>query len=468
MESELGRQLVRLEPGSHLCLTHQTAAEWMAAAIPFALNGLARGDRFVFVGPEDAGADVAAVLTEVGVDVERERARGALLAVTDRSIARLVSGEFDPTAMVEFLRGAEAQALADGFPGLRVAGNMTWALGLDVPPNQLIEFEILLDRFLRDSRSVVICQYDRSRFDPAIIYEVLRTHPLAVLGDLVCPNPYYEPPELLLPKEPRESREIKAKRVDWWIAALKAAREAEQERERMAGALSEYADRLKVMSRRVVEVQEDERRHLARELHDEIGQALTMIGLNLQVLGNSSGPKAQSRLEDSLGLVRDTIEKVRSLALDLRPSMLDDLGLATTLRWLVERLAQRAGLAGHFSGPTSEPALPADLVTACYRVGQEALTNVVRHSRASNVWVELRPGDTEIQLIVRDDGVGFSPEEVLRRDVEVGSLGLLGIQERIELLGGRVDIESEPGRGTVIRAWIPVNPSPSPEALSEL
>jgi signal transduction histidine kinase len=233
------------------------------------------------------------------------------------------------------------------------------------------------------------------------------------------------------------------------------------DRKRAEEARREYAERLQVLSRRVVEVQEEERRRLARELHDEIGQALTAIGINLQVLERSCGPEARPRLEDCRGVVRHTIEQVRGLALDLRPSMLDDLGLAAALRWLVDRQAQRAGFAGHFSAPSSEAPLHPDLATACYRIAQEALTNAVRHARARHVWVALEQDEAEVRLTIRDDGVGFDPGEARRRGARGASLGLVGIQERAEMLGGRVAVESEPGHGAGVRAWFPATSTPS-------
>jgi MEDS: MEthanogen/methylotroph, DcmR Sensory domain len=217
MASELERELSRLSPGDHLCTTHETLAEEIAAAVPFVRQGLARGERCVYIGREKTTRRITKALADSGVRIAQERRRGALQVVTDRDLFRLQAGEFDPRAMVEFLRQAEARARDEGFPGLRVAGDMAWAMGLDVPPDRLIEFETLLDRSLSDSRSVVLCQYDRSRFDPMVIYEVLRAHPLAVLGGLVRPNPYYEPPELLLQATPQGRADFKAKRVDWWI-----------------------------------------------------------------------------------------------------------------------------------------------------------------------------------------------------------------------------------------------------------
>ncbi len=233
------------------------------------------------------------------------------------------------------------------------------------------------------------------------------------------------------------------------------------DRKRSEEALRESEDRLQILSRRVVDVQEEERRRLARELHDEIGQVLTAIGMNLQVMRAAGGHAKEQRLEECLAIVNRAFLQVRNLALDLRPPMLDDLGLAAALRWLVDRQAQRDGLIAHIIVDSGEAELPFVLATACYRIVQEAMTNIARHAGAKQVWVELHQDDDEVELIVRDDGIGFAPEKSTRPAPLGTGLGLLGMQERVRLLGGRIDIKSTPGQGTAIRAYFPLTPSPS-------
>jgi len=235
------------------------------------------------------------------------------------------------------------------------------------------------------------------------------------------------------------------------------------DRKRAEETLSENAERLQVLARRVVEVQEAERRHLARELHDEIGQVLSAISVNLHAVKGGCDDAAWPRLDECLGIVDRAIQQVRNLSLDLRPSMLDDLGLASALRWLVDRQAQRADLVAHFTVRSSGAHLPPDLATTCFRVAQEALTNVIRHARARRVWVELYQGEKEVRLVIGDDGIGFDVDEARRRAARGASLGLLGMQERIALHGGQITIESEPGHGTSLRVWFPVTSAPSSE-----
>jgi PAS domain S-box-containing protein len=236
------------------------------------------------------------------------------------------------------------------------------------------------------------------------------------------------------------------------------------ERKQAEEALRETAARLQVLSRRVVEVQEQERRHLARELHDEIGQVLSALSINIQALKAASGTAATALIDESLQIVDLATQQVRNLSLDLRPSMLDDLGLVATMRWYADRQAQRAGLSAHFIVDWAAPHLSGELTTAFFRVMQEAVTNAVRHARARQVWVELRQRDDEVELTIRDDGIGFNPESARHGVAHGERLGLLGIQERVELLGGRTEIKSRIGGGTSIRAWFLISSSPSFEA----
>ncbi|HEY2156336.1 MAG TPA: PAS domain S-box protein [Isosphaeraceae bacterium] len=231
------------------------------------------------------------------------------------------------------------------------------------------------------------------------------------------------------------------------------------ERCRVEEELRESTRGLQVLSRRLVEVQEEERRHLARELHDEIGQALTAIGIGLQAVKKARPGAVASHLDECIGLVDRAIRQVRHLSLDLRPSMLDDLGLVATLRWYVDRQAQRVGYRARFISDADEIRLDPAVATAVFRVAQEALTNVARHARARLVRVSVRRRGCGLRLVVRDDGVGFDSGATRRGGSRFAGLGLLGMRERAALLGGRIDIRSQPGRGTRVRLTVPLGPT---------
>jgi signal transduction histidine kinase len=230
-------------------------------------------------------------------------------------------------------------------------------------------------------------------------------------------------------------------------------------RKQAEGRLKESRRRLQVLSRRLVEVQETERRRLARELHDEIGQALTVIEMNVQSLLASPGTDALTpRLKQSLEVVERVQEQVHDLSLNLRPSMLDDLGLEPALRWCTERQAALAGLQAEVRADPLEQRLDPMIETECFRIAQEALTNVVKHARARTVTVELTKNDEDgqLHLSVRDDGVGFDVANLREQAVRGASLGLLSMEERATLAGGGLECDSIPGQGTEVHAWFPL------------
>ncbi len=224
--------------------------------------------------------------------------------------------------------------------------------------------------------------------------------------------------------------------------------------------LRQSRERLQVLSRQLITVQESERRRIAYELHDQIGQTLTVIRFHLHAV-KTTPRSARSALDDAIAIADQAIQQVRHLSLDLRPSLLDDLGLEATLRWYSHRQMQRTGVLIHLETDLAGSRLPAELETTCFRVVQEAMTNVARHARAQQVWIELRLCEQALELVIRDDGAGFDTSVVRQRAAEETSFGLIGMQERVELLGGVLILESQPGQGTCIRARLPL-PPPSP------
>jgi signal transduction histidine kinase len=215
--------------------------------------------------------------------------------------------------------------------------------------------------------------------------------------------------------------------------------------------------KLQILSRRLVDVQESERRNIARELHDEIGQSLTAAQFSLQAAAASREPsQAETRMKTCGELLQHVLEQVQDLSLNLRPSMLDDLGLESALRWYTGRHAELTGIQADFSSTPLDRRLDSVIETECFRVAQEALTNVARHSKAQSVTVELKAQDGQLQLCIRDDGVGFDVATVRDQAVRGSSLGVLSMEERAALAGGRLELNSTPGGGTEVRAWFPL------------
>ena len=249
------------------------------------------------------------------------------------------------------------------------------------------------------------------------------------------------------------------------IAAIRDVserRRMEREREALLAELGSGRERLRLLSMRLLETQEQERRSIARELHDEIGQALTAVRIDLQTLHASVDDAVRPLVDSALTVTRGLVRQARDLSLDLRPSLLDDLGLTAALRWYLERHQQRLGGSATLVGDLADLRLPAPLETACFRVAQEALTNIARHAGARSVCVELSRANGEIELTVRDDGAGFDVEAARRRAAAGQSMGLLGMEERVTLAGGRLVVESRVGGGTEVRVRLPLDDTERP------
>ena len=207
---------------------------------------------------------------------------------------------------------------------------------------------------------------------------------------------------------------------------------------------------LQELSAKLLHAQENERRTLARELHDEIGQSLSAILMDAESADFATNlDEAREHLSAVRNLAEKTVNQVRDLALLLRPSMLDDFGLVPALNWHAREMSKRTGLNVVLDADEDADDLPEEHKTCVYRVVQEAIYNSSRHARAKSVHVEVRREEQRVRFTVRDDGAGFDTRSVR-------GLGMLGMEERVRRLGGRIDIDSQSGRGTTIRAEIPL------------
>ncbi len=223
-------------------------------------------------------------------------------------------------------------------------------------------------------------------------------------------------------------------------------------------------DALQMFSRQLIDAQEDERRRIARELHDQIGQILTAVKMNLHTVQQfCQGSEAGGYVKDNIEAVDEALRLVRDLSVDLRPPILDDLGLTTALRWYVDRYTKRTGLNVDVvvELPDENERFSRELETACFRIAQEALTNVIRHAKATQVLVRLTRESHVLFLTVKDDGVGFDVERLRKRAPRAATLGLVSMQERAHAAGGIIDIDSAPACGTEIRFSLPLDANSS-------
>jgi two-component system sensor histidine kinase UhpB len=221
-------------------------------------------------------------------------------------------------------------------------------------------------------------------------------------------------------------------------------------------ALEHANKRLQAISKRLLAVQEEERRAISRELHDDIGQTLGAVKIGLHRIATASVADQGVLVSGCLEAAEQALEKLHLLAMELRPPQLDQLGLQEALEWLAQRQGTASGLtvACKFAGLGPRP--PAPVESACYRIVQEALNNATRHARASGILISVESDGSLLKLVVHDDGVGFDEDAARLRVIRSGSMGLIGMEERAQLAGGRLTVSSAPGAGTTVSASFPL------------
>jgi two-component system sensor histidine kinase UhpB len=219
----------------------------------------------------------------------------------------------------------------------------------------------------------------------------------------------------------------------------------------------------------IINAQEEERKRVARELHDETSQVLTSLLISLAILEESiTSPEARDRITETRQLAHQTLRAIRSISIDLRPSALDDLGLLPALRWYIKEYQQKFAIEVDFHATGLKERFTSEIETAFYRVVQEALTNVARHTNAQKVYITLKEQDNAIDATISDNGGGFDVDKLLKKPAigQERGWGLVGMLERAHLLDGNLHIESQIGKGTTIHIHIPVQLAPIDQAVA--
>ncbi|OGO02004.1 MAG: hypothetical protein A2Y72_00100 [Chloroflexi bacterium RBG_13_53_26] len=226
------------------------------------------------------------------------------------------------------------------------------------------------------------------------------------------------------------------------------------ERKRTEEVLKRSESQLRLLSQRIIEVQEEERARIARELHDQLGQELVALKIELVSLAErlAGVPPLRERATAMLDLVERLDATSHRIAVSIRPEILDELGLVKAIQWYAEDFERRSGISCPVEAPLDEPVLPRQTATCAYRILQEALTNVWKHSGASQAKIRVTATDNKVSVCVSDDGVGMD----LKRLSDASSLGLLGMRERASLVGGKISIRRNRGRGLRVTAHLPI------------
>jgi len=218
--------------------------------------------------------------------------------------------------------------------------------------------------------------------------------------------------------------------------------------------LKESFAAIRELTEHLQNIREQERAHMAREIHDELGQLLTVLKMDVSWLNKrvvTTEPAIKEKFTELLEMLDTTVKTVRRIASELRPTLLDDLGLVAAMEWHLEEFEKRSGIAKEFSTSVTEVAIDDSMKIGLFRILQESLTNVARHSQAQKVNVGLEKNNGHIILKITDNGKGFDTSRTTRK-----TLGLLGMKERTEMMGGEYQITSKPGEGTVVEVKVPV------------
>jgi signal transduction histidine kinase len=360
-----------------------------------------------------------------------------LLVVDDNPVVLLSVSEFLRSAGFEVI---EAQ---DAGEGLRQA-------------REHLPDLVLLDVVLPDESGVELCKRLKADSQLKSLFVVLLSSSETSAGSKVSGLEAGADGYIARPIENREllARVHSLLRIQQAEAALRRAQEElEQRVEERTAELARANAALRTMSLRLVEVQEAERRSLARELHDELGQVLTGLRMVVDQTVPVADEPVRARLNDALELINHLTQQLRNLSLALRPPMLDDLGLLIALDWHFKRYTQQTSVRVDFRRTPVPQRLPALVETAIYRIVQEALTNVARHAHVPEVIVRFWVNDERAGVQVEDGGAGFDVELALTARA---STGLAGMRERAELLGGEFTLESKPGQGTRVTVELPL------------
>lgn len=360
-----------------------------------------------------------------------------ILVVDDNSVVRFNVAHLLKAAGFRVLQGA------DGAEALRVAR-------AELPDL------VLLDVMLPDIHGVEVCRQLKADAATAHLFVVLVSE-VEISSDSQASGLEAGADGYI--SRPIENRELLARvqamvRLQQAEAALRQARdELEQRVAERTEELSRATAAMRSLSHRVVEVQEAERRAVARELHDEIGQLLTGLKLFLETSFQPVNAEQSAALADAVQQVNELMERVRQLSVSLRPQMLDDLGLLTALEWHFKRYAKQTGIHVRFRHTPVVGRLPAQLETAAFRIVQEALTNVARHAAVKEVTVRLWLNEERLGLQIEDQGAGFDAAKAL---ASRQSSGLAGMRERAEMLAGEMTVEASPGAGARLTVELPL------------
>jgi signal transduction histidine kinase len=451
--------------GTHFCHFYDTRDDLLDVLVPYFKAGLESNELCVWVISGLSEQEARNALQRAVPDFDRYLADRSIEIIREREWY-FNAGHLDLDRVRSGWNDKLAGALASGYAGMRVTGDTFWLKKRDWRDFSAYEEE--LNRSMVNLSMNCLCTYPLGATAATEVLDVARTHQFAVArrkGNWEV----VETPELkrvkaelqrlnqeLEQRVVERTRELTARNEEL-KRALDEIDKLRQRLESMVDTLQQSFEQLRALGARLQTVREEERRRIAREIHDDLGQALTAIKLAVSslVLALPEEYRPLRRAESIVKLIDEGIASVRRIATELRPAILDDLGLVAAVEWAAEEFEARTGTRCRLNLSADSLTIDRERATAIFRILQEALTNVTRHSGATQVDVRLAVGNDGLTLEVHDNGIGVEDE----RASAPQSLGVLGMQERAVLLGGEFTIRAAPDNGTIVKVRIPLSDS---------
>lgn len=430
-----------LQWGSHFCHFYETTQDLLDVLIPYFKVGLENHEFCMWIIFDPLNEDQARRALVEGVPDGLRYLETASIEIRSHSEWYLRDGAFDTGRVIAAWKQKLAQALDAGYVGMRVNGNEAWVTRQAWRNFTLYEEQ--LNDALTGLRTVVLCTYPLRGTIASQVFDVAKSHQFTVakrFGEWSV----LESPELKKTKDE--------------LAAL--SRDLEQRVVERTRELNRANEKLRNISGSLEEVREAEGTRISREIHDQLGSALTSLRWNLEDFEkdvSSDCPELydvnlKHKIDSMIDLTDDTIQTVRRIASELRPAMLDDLGLLDAVEWQVRDFERRTGIQVVLHSSLEDGDIKSDQSTSLFRILQEALTNILRHASATRVDVNIEKIDGNLVMTIVDNGKGL-PDEKLS---EIESLGILGMHERARLARGKLQISSAEGRGTSVIATVPL------------
>lgn len=473
METELretGISIVGDMPwGTHFCYFYETRQDLLDVLVPYFKAGLKNNEFCLWVISNSellTMQEATSALQKALPDADRYFAKGSI-EIVGHDEWFLDKGTFDLYTVANRFKQKLDDALDRGYAGMRVNGSPAWLYNQDV--RELSKFEEELDSLFPNLRVIASCTYPLSGTRGAELLDIARAHQF-VIARRHRVWEVLETPELKQAKEEinRLNQKLEQRvleRTRTLEATTEVLRREIAERKRAEEQLNATSEQLRALSESLRSAREEEGTRIARELHDELGSALTSLKWDLEEMSKRcSEPVDQTdysvlraRTEEMMALVDDILSNVRRISSELRPGVLDDLGLIAAIEWQARQFESRSGIICNIDSLVDDLQLNREQSTAIFRILQEALTNILRHAQASQVNILVEELDEELVLEVRDNGRGITEDQIAGSH----SLGLIGMRERVHLLGGRIEITGSAGRGTVLTLRAPIHAEPS-------